>query len=98
MLVVLAVLRWIPPARARSVAAFCGVIIGGGTFVGVQLLLSRSVRAGLAISPPTVPAWLPLSWPARALAETGLGHPVAALAYLVASVVLAGLLALASVV
>jgi ABC-2 type transport system permease protein len=97
MLFVLAVLRWIPPSRARGVASLSGVVIGGATFIGVQLLLSRSGREQLSVIPPSVPAWLPVAWPGRSLAEAGLGHPAASAAYLLLSVGMTALVATISV-
>lgn len=89
LLFVLAILRWLPPARARTITAVLGTILGGVAFVGSQLLFNPSLAPRTSIGGSDVPAFLPSTWPGRALAATGLGDTQAAALYLLGTVLLA---------
>jgi ABC-2 type transport system permease protein len=96
-LVVLAVLRWIPPARARSVATTLGVVLGGGLFIAIQLLFGPG-RGYTGTAPSvTLPEWLPSTWPGRGLVALGTGDAGSATFYLGATILLAAALFLIAV-
>jgi ABC-2 type transport system permease protein len=93
MLLILAVLRWLPPARARAIATLLGTLLGAAFFIGTQLLAERpGGGARRSTSIPNLPAWLPTTWPGRALADAGLGRSLAASAYLLGTLLFIGLL------
>ena len=98
MLLTVAVLRWVPPARARAVTAVLGAVVSGGVYIGSQLLATGSgLHAGrlpflLAGGRSTWWSTLPLSWPGRILAAVAVGDAGAAAVYLVATSLLVALL------
>jgi len=100
LLLTVAVLRWIPPARARAVTAVLGALLSGGIYVGTQLLVNPRTYEQAA-GPPRLFAdvargpWglLPVVWPGRALGLFIAGDAGAGIAYLVAAVVTALVLA-----
>ncbi len=100
LLLTVAVLRWIPPARARAVTAVLGALLSGGIYVGTQLLVNPRTYAQ-ASGPPRLftdvarGPWglLPVVWPGRALGLLIAGASGAGIAYLVAAVVTALVLA-----
>ena len=100
LLLTVAVLRWIPPARARAATAVLGALLSGGIYVGTQLLVNPRTYAQ-ASGPPRLftdvarGPWglLPVVWPGRALGLLIVGASGAGIAYLVAAVVTALVLA-----
>jgi len=98
MLLTVAVLRWVPPARARAVTAVLGAVVSGGVYIGSQLLATGSgLHAGHlpSLLAGGRSAWwstLPLSWPGRILAAVATGDVGAAAVYLVATSLLVALL------
>jgi ABC-2 type transport system permease protein len=87
MLVVIGVLRWIPPARARTLATVLGFLLGAVMVIGTQLLLSSEGQRR-----PDLPGILPSTWPGHALAAVGLGDVRTAIVYLLATMLLAAAL------
>jgi ABC-2 type transport system permease protein len=96
-LLVLAILRWIPPARARAITTILGVSLGGLFYIGTQILAQSSARGTTrTFSASALPIWLPSVWPGRALAAIGLGETGQAVEFSLGSLLLAaGLYALA---
>ncbi len=99
VLLTVAVLRWVPPARARTITAVLGALFGIAVYLGSRLLSRNAAGSSLAALQASLHesngAWwssLPTTWPGRALAAAGLGQAGTALAYLAASAVLAALL------
>ncbi len=100
MLAVL-LLRWVPPARARTITTVFGGLLGLIIYIGIQMLFRRPGQNGSddqlrALLTDTSGTWwssLPTTWPGRALAEVGLGHLGSGLTYLAATLLLALLLA-----
>ncbi len=96
LLLTVAVLRWIPPARARAVTAILGALLSGGIYIGTQLLANPRTYDYMS-GPPRLFAdaargpWglLPVAWPGRALGLLIGGDIGAGGAYLVAAVVTA---------
>lgn len=84
LLLVVSVLRWIPPARARTVTTIVGFALAASFIVATQL-----ARSPTGFSRPTLPAALPATWPGHALAAVGLGQTTAAVGYLLATLALA---------
>lgn len=72
--VLMGLLRWLPPHRARTISAMVGTLLGLVFFVGSQLARTSGSR-----TLPSPPAWLPSTWPARFVVDTGLGDGGAAL-------------------
>lgn len=102
MLIIVGVLRWVPPARARNLAAILGALLSIAAYLGSQIIARNSASRGtgalqqiLAQTPHDWWSSLPLSWLGQWLAEIGQGHAGTALPYLVATLaldlVLAGL-------
>jgi len=87
MLVVVGVLRRIPPARARTLATVLGFVLGALMVVGTQLLFSSEGQ-----NRPDLPGVLPTTWPGHALAAVGLGETQTAITYLLATMLLAAAL------
>ena len=105
MLLTVAVLRRVPPARARAVTAILGAVLSGGVYVATQLLVSPATYEGAAGPPRLLTGaargpWglLPPAWPGRALGLLITGDGGAAAAYLAAAALLAALLAALAVV
>lgn len=99
-LIAVLVLRWVPPAWARTITTVFGGVLGLGAYIGSQLFFGRQGQNRTAdfreLLSGTNDAWwssLPTTWPGRALAEVGLGHLGLGLTYLVATLLLALLLA-----
>lgn len=99
-LVAVLVLRWVPPAQGRTITTVFGGVLGLGAYIGSQLFFGRQGQDGTAdfraLLSGTNGAWwssLPTTWPGHALAEVGLGHLGSGLTYLVATLLLALLLA-----
>ena len=99
VLLTVAVLRWVPPARARTITAVLGALFGIAIYLGSRLLSGNAARSSLSSLQAALHgsnrAWwstLPTTWPGRALAAAGLGQAGTALAYLAATAVLAALL------
>lgn len=88
-LFLLPVLRFLPPARARTVATALGMILGAGIFIVSQLLVSPRRHPAALLSFPSLPATLPSTWAGRMLAAAANGDAGAALVYLAATVGLA---------
>ena len=100
LLLTVAVLRWIPPARARAVTAILGALLSGGLYIGTQLLANPRTYEYMS-GPPRLftdaarGPWglLPTAWTGRALGLLIAGDTGAGGAYLVAAVVTALVLA-----
>lgn len=95
-----AVLRWIPPARARTITAVFGAMLGIAYYLGIELLSgrsgsSRSATLQISLTHSSHAWWqsLPTSWPGEGLAAAGLGQAGTALTYLVVTAALGLLLA-----
>lgn len=93
-------LRWVPPARARTITTVFGGLVGLIIYLGIQLLFQQPGRNGTAdfraLLSGTNDAWwsnLPTTWPGRALAAVGQGDLGSGLTYLAATLLLALLLA-----
>jgi hypothetical protein len=67
-LLLMAILRWVPPTRVQSASALISGLVSLALYVLLQFL-GRSGAANL----PVLPAWLPSTWPARFIADAGLG-------------------------
>jgi hypothetical protein len=67
-LLLTAILRWVPAARVQAAAAVLSGIVSISLYVGLQSL-GRTGAANL----PLLPAWLPSTWPARFIADVGIG-------------------------
>jgi len=86
-LLTVAVLRWIPPARARAIASLLGAGLGLAYYAGSQLLAQRAVEV---LGSGAVLEWLgrlPTSWPGQALALALQGDELMAAAYLLGTAV-----------
>jgi len=94
LLLALTVLRWLPPARTQSIITVLGWLSGAAFYIGSQLVAARAARAQISTSSIREGWWsaLPVAWPGHALAAAALGKPATAVAYLLASVLLAALL------
>lgn len=92
MLLLLPLLRFLPPVRARTVATVLGMLVGAGLFIGSQLLAGPGRRTTASVSFPLLPAFLPSTWPGRMVAAVAAGQQGPALFYLAATVVLAAML------
>ncbi|MDQ2743847.1 MAG: hypothetical protein M3Z66_16340 [Chloroflexota bacterium] len=90
LLLLLPVLRFLPPSRARTIGAALGMVSGAGIYIGSQLLVSRPLSAGGSIIPPTVPAALPSTWPGHALAAVTTGDVSGAFLFSILTLLLAG--------
>jgi hypothetical protein len=85
-LVLLALLGRLPPARARTISL-------AGSLASVLLLIvvtRGAVRTAGTV--PSLPTWLPTTWPARAISATGAGDGASVLGYGLLSVGLAAAL------
>lgn len=92
-LLVLVVLRFIPPARARTVTAILGTGMGAVLFIGQQLLVRRHATQGAqGTHLPQLPNSLPSTWVGHTLAAIGTGRSNEAALYAIGSVLLATLL------
>lgn len=96
MLITVLALRWIPPARARTITALFSAFFGIMYFLGSQILASRSGRSAgsLAVNRLTSskPEWFtlfPPAWPGRAAVELGTGHYAVGIVLLIGSVAIA---------
>lgn len=83
-LVLLSLLRWLPPARARSISLLVSLAP-----ILLFVFVSRSVARAGAL--PAFPAWLPTTWPARAITAVGTGNASSALTYALLSIGIAAL-------
>lgn len=91
-LLLLALLRWLPPGRARTISTLVGICLALAFFITTRLLGASGTG-----SLPLLPAWLPSTWPGRFLAAVGLDDGRTALQYGVLMLVLAvGLFLLAT--
>ena len=95
MLLIVAVLRWVPPARARNLVAIMGALFGIAAYLGVQVFARGAARSNVAGMQSTFlhsgDTWwsnLPSAWPGRALAAAGQGQTGTALGYLGLTVLL----------
>lgn len=85
--VVLAIVRFIPPTRAREAMAAVGIAFAGlinlGNFLFNPAFSSRprGLRAGIPNLPLATSPWLPFGWTSRAATGVLLGHPLAALSW-----------------
>ncbi|MDQ2741088.1 MAG: hypothetical protein M3Z66_02130 [Chloroflexota bacterium] len=91
-LVVVAVLRWLPPTRARTVTTVAGALLGGLFFIASQLFIGSGGSVGGAVTGYAVPIWLPTAWPGHALAAIGLGELHDGLLYVGATLAFAAVL------
>jgi len=104
LLLTVAVLRWIPPARARAVTAILGALLSGGIYIGAQLLVNPRTYEQ-APGPPRLftdaarGPWglAPVAWPGRAIGLLIAGDAGAGIAYLVAVIAMALVLAVLAV-
>src|SRR5579859_4515009 len=83
-LVLLALLRVLPPARARSISSVLGAFLAISFFLGTRL-----ARTG-NIAMPQLPDWLPTVWPGRFLIETALGNTGTAIEFALLTLMLGG--------
>lgn len=86
-LLVLLIVRFIPPSRAREAMAAVGIAFAGVINLGNFLLnpafssRPRGLRAGIPDLPLASSPWLPFGWASRAATAVLLGDPVAALGW-----------------
>lgn len=96
-LITVGALRWIPPARARTVATLMGTFLGLSAYIASRLLTGQqngaAARRFLTAAPPAWLGTLPPTWPGHALAAVAEGQAGAALSYLAATLVLCILVA-----
>lgn len=92
MLLLLPLLRFLPPARARTFATVVGMLVGAGIFIGSQLLAGPGRRTAGSVSFPSLPPALPSTWPGRMVGAVAAGQAGTALLYLAATLVLAAVL------
>lgn len=94
MLITLAILRWLPPARARTMTTVMGWVSGAAFYIGSQLLAGRAAGSQVSATSISEGWWsvLPPAWPGRALAATALGQPGTAMAYFLGTALLGALL------
>ncbi len=95
LLVLVAVLRWMPPRWARTITAVLGTVFGLIGYVGTQLLTNRggtgqtaNLRGLFARAPNAWWQSLPTTWPGQALGAVAQGHAGTAMSYLAGSAVL----------
>lgn len=88
-LMVLAILRFVPPARARAVTTILGTLMGAFLFIGQQAIIAKQRSQVVASAPPGLPDALPSTWAGHALAAIGLGHAGDAILFGCAAVLLA---------
>jgi ABC-2 type transport system permease protein len=101
LLLTVMVLRWVPPARARTITALLGAVFAIAGFLGSRPLDGAGGAHTLRTLVGSSQAWwttLPPSWPGRALAAAGHGQTGTALTYLAAAAILALLLAALAIV
>jgi ABC-2 type transport system permease protein len=107
MLLTVLTLRWVPPARARTVTSILSALLGISAYLATRALDSRSSTSGpqslQSLFTGSAHTWwtaLPTSWPGRALAAASENDYGAALLYLLGAaliaVIFAGLAVLAS--
>ncbi|HXT34179.1 MAG TPA: hypothetical protein VN837_01265 [Chloroflexota bacterium] len=96
LMVLIAVLRWLPPRWARTLTAVLGTVFGLIGYIGTQLLTNGGGAGktahlrGLFAQAPS--AWwqsLPMTWPGQAMAAAAHGHAGTAITYLAGSAALA---------
>jgi len=96
LMVLIAVLRWLPPRWARTLTAVLGTVFGLIGYIGTQLLTNGGGAGktanlrGLVAQAPS--AWwqsLPTTWPGQAMAAAAHGHAGTAITYLAGSAALA---------
>jgi ABC-2 type transport system permease protein len=75
-LLLMAILRWVPPSRVQSATAAIGTIFSAALYIGLQSL-GRSGPGNL----PSLPSWLPSTWPGRFVAAVALGDGATAARY-----------------
>lgn len=80
MLLVVPVLRLLPPARGKTIVTILGTILGGTLFVGQQLLVGTRGPSRNVVAPP-LPTWLPTTWPGRVVSASALHHTQDALVF-----------------
>lgn len=73
VLVLLPLLRWLPPARARTITTIIGTLVGLLFLFGTRALGARTglSRSGVGLS--ALPDWVPTTWPGHFIAAAGLG-------------------------
>ncbi len=82
-LLTVAVLRWVPPARARTLASILGAGLGLAYYVGSQLLASSQTYGALGSARVVgLLGNLPTSWPGQVLLLALEGDELRAVAYL----------------
>ena len=97
------VLRWVPPAWGRNVAAFLGAATSIAYYIGWQVYAGRGaarpvqLRSSFAQVPHAWWSNLPSAWPGQALAALAPGQGAAPWSYLAAALVLAAALAVLAV-
>ncbi|MGH2447497.1 MAG: putative ABC transporter permease subunit [Chloroflexota bacterium] len=82
-LITVLLLRAVPASHARTVSAFVGTGLALAFY-----LLSQVVTSSHSGTFPTLPAWVPSTWPARFIVDVGLGQSAAAGRDLVATAIL----------
>jgi ABC-2 type transport system permease protein len=103
LILVIGVLRWVPPARARNIAAIIGAGLGITYYLAIQRINTGAARTGdiRAMLTRQQHAWwrsLPTSWPGQGLAAIAEGDYARGLAYLGGMTALTLLLASVAIV
>ncbi|HEX6509908.1 MAG TPA: hypothetical protein VF221_19960 [Chloroflexota bacterium] len=75
-LILMGLLRQLPPARARTISTIVGTLLGIAFFAATQ-----TARFSSGTTVPVLPAWLPSTWPGRFVAAVGLGDHADAVRY-----------------
>lgn len=78
------VIRWVPPARARTISTAVATGVSIAFFLG-----SRALYVNTRLGAPSLPSGLPSDWPSQLVSASGRGNLASALAYGVLTVVLA---------
>lgn len=104
-IVLVAVLRWLPPRWARTITVVMGSLMAVAFYIGTQLLANKGsghqsadLRSLLAQSSHAWWQSLPTTWPGNALAATAQTHAANAAGYLAGEIVLGVVLAGTAVV
>jgi hypothetical protein len=105
MVLTVSVLRWVPPARVRTITSLISAALGIGVFALTQVLDSHTaghdaqdLKSLFTGSSTSWWADLPSAWPGRALAAGAQNHMGTALAYLAATAALGGILGAVAVI
>jgi Putative ATP-binding cassette len=104
MLLTVLTLRWVPPARARTITSILSALLGIGAYLGTRALDSRSSGGGAqglqSLFTGSAHTWwtaLPTSWPGRALAAASENDYRTALLYLIGAALIAAAVATSAV-